>query len=671
MAKHRKKKSTPINSPTPVATVVVPSCEWPSTQTTMQIWEKIVTGLFFWGLFFLYIFTLAPNISTGDSAELITSAYILGIPHPPGYPLFNLLGKLFSFLPIGNIAYRMNLSSAVFSLGAAFFIYLTVYKLSKYWLAALFAAGFFAVSPIVWEYSLKAEVFALNNLFAALIVYLLMKLRDDHSQAKQSQTFYLTMFVCGLALTNHHTILLLAPAVLLGFYYYCRECLVEMRSILIGLACFIIGLSIYLYAPLRAHAEPYFNWDDARNFAGFFKLVSRGDYGSFTLMGIDGASYSFIEKSSYYLLAIFKQFNPLGVVLAILGLYFLIRQKEKKLISLFLLAYLLTSFFFIFIAKLPTTNLVFLGVFERFYMLSIVILAVLIGLGIYFLKQRKIPSYLFAVIISISLVVSTNINLPEVTQRGNHLFYHYGRDMLSSLEKDAILVVIGDINTFSLNYLQLVQKFRTDVTVITTEKLNFSWYFPQMRKHHPNLILPYDKYASNEQKVIKMIEANINNRPIYFSKYVFSAASHFYENYRLLPMGIVSKLLTKNSLVNNDNYIKENEKLWSQYHLSELKRNYAKTSYEYEVVQQFASFYFALGLEYTQMGLFDLAIREYNKAIATDPALPEAYKNIGIIYANVKHQPKQAIHYWTIYATLNPGDQQNRNLQAYIAQHRH
>ena len=79
--------------------------------------------------FLFYLFTISPTVVVGDSGELITVAYSLGIAHPPGYPLFCILGKIFTFLPIGTIAFRVNLMNAFFSSISVLFIYLILLKI--------------------------------------------------------------------------------------------------------------------------------------------------------------------------------------------------------------------------------------------------------------------------------------------------------------------------------------------------------------------------------------------------------------------------------------------------------------------------------------------------------------------------------------------------------------
>src|SRR5437762_3277993 len=88
----------------------------------------------------VYVRTLAPTVAGGDSGELITAAYTLGVAHPPGYPLYTLLAKLFTLIPIGTIAWRVNLFSAVCGAGAATLIFLAVARWSGSVWAALASA---------------------------------------------------------------------------------------------------------------------------------------------------------------------------------------------------------------------------------------------------------------------------------------------------------------------------------------------------------------------------------------------------------------------------------------------------------------------------------------------------------------------------------------------------
>src|SRR5579864_4567686 len=112
----------------------------------------------------LYFLTAARDIVVGDSPELITAAATLGVAHPPGYPLFTMLGHLFTLLPFGSIPFRVNLLSVTCDAFTVGVVYLIGWRFTKSQLAAATAALLLAVTRIFWEWSLAAEVFPLNNL---------------------------------------------------------------------------------------------------------------------------------------------------------------------------------------------------------------------------------------------------------------------------------------------------------------------------------------------------------------------------------------------------------------------------------------------------------------------------------------------------------------------------
>ena len=170
----------------------------------------------------VYYETLSPSIAGGDSGEIVAEGCILGTAHPPGYPLLTMLiygiKHLDQFLPWAtSVAYRVNAFSAVCTVLAGVFIALIVKnlsatvirgaKLSTHEYAGgghLISAGLFAFSPLIWQYAVTAEVFPLNTLFSALILYLV----TAFAARRQVWVAVVGAFVCGLALCNQHTIVL-------------------------------------------------------------------------------------------------------------------------------------------------------------------------------------------------------------------------------------------------------------------------------------------------------------------------------------------------------------------------------------------------------------------------------------------------------------------------------
>src|SRR5436190_21992796 len=101
--------------------------------------DFVLASLVFICSLILYIRTLAPSLVYSDGAEFQTLAYTLGMTHLTGYPIYLLIGKFFTFIPVANVAYRINLMSAVFGALSLGLLYLTGKILSGHRAAAFFA----------------------------------------------------------------------------------------------------------------------------------------------------------------------------------------------------------------------------------------------------------------------------------------------------------------------------------------------------------------------------------------------------------------------------------------------------------------------------------------------------------------------------------------------------
>ncbi len=135
----------------------------------------LLSLLVFCASFIVYLKTLAPTVVGEDSGELITAAYTLGIAHPPGYPLWCLLGKLFAtVIPYGNIAFRINLMSAFWASAAVSLLFLVAFKISGSIAASLGVSMSFGFFTDFWSQSVIAEVYTLNIFLIELMLLLLV-----------------------------------------------------------------------------------------------------------------------------------------------------------------------------------------------------------------------------------------------------------------------------------------------------------------------------------------------------------------------------------------------------------------------------------------------------------------------------------------------------------------
>ena len=212
--------------------------------------------------FALYLRTLAPGLLFGDPGEFQFAVPTLGLVHPTGYPLYTLLGWLWShLLPFHDPAWRMNAFSALWGGVAVGLTYLVAGRCValaaglEVWprrFTALFSALLFALSGLLWSQAVVAEVYTLHLAFVALILWLTL----DVSGMWNSGRWLLLAFIFGLSLTHHRTTLLLAPALLVPLWTAARRSL--NRSKLWQAALLVLTpLLLYAYIPWRGGQSPY------------------------------------------------------------------------------------------------------------------------------------------------------------------------------------------------------------------------------------------------------------------------------------------------------------------------------------------------------------------------------------------------------------------------------
>jgi hypothetical protein len=199
----------------------------------------------------LYVRTLAPFVLGSDSGEFQVLAYQLGIAHTPGYPVYLVLAKLLTLLPFRDIAYRVNLFSAVMAAVTVAGVYLAARLLAGTRLAAAFAALALAVSYTFWTQATIAEVYTSGTAFVALVLIGLLAWYRTGSR----RMLFLAGLCGGLSPGVHSTVGLLAPAVLLFLWLNRARWPGAWRAATLGAAA---GLLLYLllFAALDLRAPP-------------------------------------------------------------------------------------------------------------------------------------------------------------------------------------------------------------------------------------------------------------------------------------------------------------------------------------------------------------------------------------------------------------------------------
>jgi hypothetical protein len=227
----------------------------------------------------LYVPTLLPDVGTWDTAEFQAIGPVLGIAHPTGYPTYTLLAWLASVVlqPFGNEAFRANLLSALLMAGASGLLAIRLVQATRRWPLGVLAGVAFAVTPLAWRLSTRADAHTLHAFLAALMLVLLAAWQGRRSRGDRHAGWWLVAaaLVYGLSLGNHALTLLLAPGIAAYVLLVAPRILwQEWRLVLACLAALVIAtVAVYAYLPLRSAMDPPLDYADAQTWQGFWYVV--------------------------------------------------------------------------------------------------------------------------------------------------------------------------------------------------------------------------------------------------------------------------------------------------------------------------------------------------------------------------------------------------------------
>ncbi|TAK65447.1 MAG: DUF2723 domain-containing protein, partial [Bacteroidetes bacterium] len=229
--------------------------------------------------FVIYWQTLCPTVNFIDSGELATVCYTMGVAHPTGYPLFTILGYVFSHIPMGlRVIYQLNLFAAVTcSVGLFFYFKFLSFFLNEFFqlhksqlkvqeqssllnfLPAFCGTLIVGFSETFWSQALSIEVYSLHIVFIAVLLFTFTKgVKSDRDVLERkngrgdSRYWYLFAYVLGLSFTNHLSTIFLAPAFLIAYFVGSGFTKAAWKRIAIMALPFTLGFSVYLYLPVRA-----------------------------------------------------------------------------------------------------------------------------------------------------------------------------------------------------------------------------------------------------------------------------------------------------------------------------------------------------------------------------------------------------------------------------------
>jgi len=494
-----------------------------------------VAGL---AVFTLYAWTLAPTTQFWDTSEYIATAHILGIPHPPGNPLFVVLARAWELLlaPTGlSVAVRINLFSAAMSAAAHAFWFLLAHRILAFYsenerfrlIGAGVAVLISATAFTVWNQSnVNEKVYTVSLFTIALLSWLAFRWRDNLGQGKDDNLLVLMVFILALSVGNHLMAFLAAPALFLFILMVHPRVLLNWRLYAAAAAVAVVGLSIHLFLPLRASLDPVINEADPSTWGALWDSLLRKQYDkpSILLSPIDRESPRtfglLMAQIGNYLqyfdwqwarsvagnASFFGGSRPLYTLLfAGLGIFGAWTHYRKDRTSwayvavLFLTLSLGLTFYLNFkygyTWNLPVP-IEWREVRERdyFFIVGFSVWGVWAGIGLAALWQRiaeavvaareSLASRRYAItspVLGIAFI-PLFLNWSWADRSNDYVARDWAYNLLQSVEPYGVLFTNGDNDTFPLWYLQEVEGIRRDVTVIVMSYLNTPWYVKQLKQ---------------------------------------------------------------------------------------------------------------------------------------------------------------------------------------------
>jgi hypothetical protein len=415
--------------------------------------------LVFLAPFCLYFNTMAPTVYGLDSAELTTGAYTLGIIHSPGSPLFLLVGRLFCWLPFGDVGWRVNLVSVVAGALSAFFIYAAVRRITgRAWIGVA-TAWLLAASYYVWVWAVVAELYAPHLCIVSALLWLVVKWRDT----RRDGLLYAAGILAGLGMGNHTALVLIGPGLawllLASDPALWRQPKRWLGPVLASLAAFA---AIFLYLPIRHSAQPrvdfvrdYFPQVDLLSFQGWSWMIRGGMFESlFFSVPLDQIG-SHLHRLVAQLLA---NYGLLPAGLGLLGLAAGIagRPERRHFAIACLLLFLCHSGFYLAYGALDN---------DWMYSVSYLVVALLVGLGLETLANRIRLVGVIPALAALLVLRLAWFNYPFADLSRDRSARHTGELILAAMEPGALFIGMWE-HVPILEYLQLVEQRRPDVRLV-------------------------------------------------------------------------------------------------------------------------------------------------------------------------------------------------------------
>lgn len=425
-----------------------------------------------------------------------------------------------------------------------------------------------------------AEVFSLNNLFVGLLFALVACFHcADNPQRKKLAHW--GALCCGLGLCNQHTLVLYVVPIAIWVLVQLDSRGELSLSLLATLGvCFLVGFLPYAYLPISSsYNAARWSWGDQTTLSGFLTHLLRTEYGTFSLAKTESsvtmATMLWAQLHHWY-----ADFPNVFWVLCGLGLLFSFIHRVCGLLTAMLLLY---SLFFAWRANLDISSPLLLGVVERFWLQSDAVVCVLAGVGLGGpnggLMRKLGHNGLWRtsgwVVTVAMLAYMANSNYSECDQSQNGVVEDFGKQILASIPRRAIILTRGDLPGNSLRYLHYCRGVRPDVRLVDQEMMTYAWYVAKLKTHHPGVIFPgrwWDPVRPEEKGTFNLEHFLSNNtdRPVFACIGLTDGDPSWEHSFTRWPLGVCDQLVSAHTHFHPEKWAEHTRNLyqWSEPHNS-------------------------------------------------------------------------------------------------------
>jgi len=545
--------------------------------------------------------------------------------------------------------------------------------------------AFLGFSSAFWLQAIRAEVYTLNVFFTLLLILLLIKWSQEKDKQYCFKILILFSFILGLSLTNHP---LLMAALLPAFFVFLltrdfRHTLVrgaltpnlnwsgvrepptntmardfrwgrdstlpfslsplgrrqsepsgrsfaptgrlwDLKKMILLLAFFLLGISLYLFLPIRSNLAPAINWGKPDNWSNFFAYITRSSQ-STSITTSSNVPYlnRFLFNLSFPVIQFSLGFFWLGVI----GAYVMFKESKRFFIfafSLFIFNLLTATW----ATDFSLRNYDLLG-----YLLpSLSIFAIWFAMGLSFFcesilkvgrvarQKTRNPTYIFKVsfygLILLLPIYQMSRNFDQCNKRANVWAYQYADQILNSVKKDALILVRDDNTLTTLWYLNYAEKKRPDVKIISSSALSQKSYQDQLREQYQEVRLPKIKLENSQKIASDLCQLNIDKMPIYCQYYTSDTVFA----HHLLPAGYIFEYHPERVTLSNSDIQRQKEF---------LENNFKNKRFDPITKEHFGNLVFNIGVFYNQLGISTISLEYLLMALDIDPSNSRIYAQLG------------------------------------------